>query len=116
MAATKALFLAGAGVAVASATVALVGMTSANAADLLPPPPMVGSPMPVQDFSGWYLRGDIGVGLSHSVKASNPPNPLTQGSPGYVPTAYNLNALNSPRRPSSSSVSAIRSTVGSAPT
>jgi opacity protein-like surface antigen len=86
MAATKALFLAGAGVAAI-----LAGMTTANAADLLPPPPMVGSPMPVQDFSGWYLRGDIGMGLSHSVNATNPPNPLTQGSPGYVPTAYTLN-------------------------
>jgi opacity protein-like surface antigen len=66
-------------------------MTSANAADLLPPPPVI-APLPVQDFSGWYLRGDVGMGLSHSVSASNVPNPLSQGGPGYVPTAYNLNA------------------------
>lgn len=33
----------------------------AHAADLLPPPPPIEPPPPVE-FSGWYLRGDVGVG------------------------------------------------------
>lgn len=37
--------------------------TAAFAADMpiMPPPPMAYAPPPVQDFGGWYLRGDIGV-------------------------------------------------------
>jgi opacity protein-like surface antigen len=50
-----ALLLAAAIVAGASA--------SARAADLLPPPPMVEPPPPIE-FSGWYLRGDVGVGAT----------------------------------------------------
>ena len=34
--------------------------TAALAADLPPPPPMY-VPPPVEDFGGWYLRGDIGI-------------------------------------------------------
>jgi opacity protein-like surface antigen len=44
--------------ALASAAIGLA-ITSANAADLLPPPPPM--PIPVVAFSGWYLRGDIGM-------------------------------------------------------
>ncbi|UGY17501.1 outer membrane protein [Bradyrhizobium septentrionale] len=35
----------------------------AFAADMpiMPPPPMAYAPPPVQDFGGWYLRGDIGM-------------------------------------------------------
>ena len=52
MGACKALFLAGA---------AVVGpVTAALAADL-PPPPMIEAPV---DISGWYLRGDVGVGAA----------------------------------------------------
>ncbi len=38
----------------------------ALAADLLPPPPPVEAPIlaPAVDTSGWYLRGDIGVGVN----------------------------------------------------
>lgn len=68
MSSLKALALAGA--------VAL-GATTANAADLLPPSP---APMPVpaaQEFSGWYLRGDVGIGVSaKDPKLSTLPNPL----------------------------------------
>ncbi|PPD41914.1 MAG: porin [Methylocystis sp.] len=49
-----ALLLAAAVVAGASA--------SAQAADLLPPPPPFEPPPPPIEFSGWYLRGDVGVG------------------------------------------------------
>lgn len=76
---------------VAAASIASL-TTAANAADLLPPPPMVSSPavVAVQDFSGWYLRGDIGLGLHNNTKIQNVPNPLAQGAPGFNPTAYNL--------------------------
>src|SRR5262245_39361389 len=41
------------------AGVAMLATSAAFAADLrLPPPPM---PMPVQEFGGWYLRGDVGM-------------------------------------------------------
>ncbi|KAA2236748.1 outer membrane protein [Salinarimonas soli] len=42
--------------------------TAASAADLLPPPPAVyapEAPAPVEIGGGWYLRGDIGVGVTH---------------------------------------------------
>jgi opacity protein-like surface antigen len=51
---------------------------TAHAADLLPPPPM---PEPVEfDTSGWYLRGDVGVGLldfrrTDAFDRSSPPAP-----------------------------------------
>ena len=39
---------------------------AAQAADMLPPPPMAEPPMlrgsVAPDFSGWYIRGDVGVG------------------------------------------------------
>jgi opacity protein-like surface antigen len=38
--------------------------TAASAADLLPPPPMMEPPPPPVDFGGWYLRGDVGVGIN----------------------------------------------------
>jgi opacity protein-like surface antigen len=38
---------------------------SAAAADLLPPPPALEPPPPAAaEFSGWYLRGDLGLGVS----------------------------------------------------
>jgi len=52
----------GAKTALFIATLAAAGATcSAKAADLLPPPPPIEAPPPVE-FSGWYLRGDGGVG------------------------------------------------------
>ncbi|HEX7883759.1 MAG TPA: porin family protein, partial [Afipia sp.] len=53
----KKLFAAGAASLISSA---------ALAADLPPPPPMY-VPPPVEDFGGWYLRGDIGFS-NQSVK------------------------------------------------
>ena len=55
MGAFKALTLAGA--------LVLANAGAAFAADLLPPPPepvMIADP----DYSGWYIRGDVGVGLN----------------------------------------------------
>jgi opacity protein-like surface antigen len=45
------------------AAAALVTTTAAMAADLPPIMPMqVKAPMVTEDFGGWYLRGDVGVG------------------------------------------------------
>jgi opacity protein-like surface antigen len=55
MGSLKALCIAG--VAAASLT------TMARAADL-PPPPQLEPVAPVTDFSGWYLRADVGVGAA----------------------------------------------------
>jgi opacity protein-like surface antigen len=52
----------------AAAAAVLLGMPAAHAADLGPPPPPCsmtplapGCAPPVAEFSGWYLRGDIGM-------------------------------------------------------
>ncbi|MBV9077489.1 MAG: porin family protein, partial [Methylobacteriaceae bacterium] len=58
--------------------------TTARAADLLPPPPLPDAPL-IEDFGGgWYLRGDVGVGLLQTrgtlaVDASVPPVPYVAG-------------------------------------
>lgn len=50
--------------------------TVASAADMaLPPPPQLAYPVPVQ-ASGWYLRGDIGVGMTDAFSLNYLPNPL----------------------------------------
>ncbi|MGD0334542.1 MAG: outer membrane beta-barrel protein [Xanthobacteraceae bacterium] len=50
--------------------------TAACAADMaLPPPPQLAYPVPVQ-ASGWYLRGDIGVGMTDAFSLDYLPNPL----------------------------------------
>jgi opacity protein-like surface antigen len=54
--------------ALATAAVGLA-VTSANAADLLPPPPP--PPVPVVAFSGWYLRGDIGMTNQQTTSLTN---------------------------------------------
>jgi opacity protein-like surface antigen len=60
----KALFFIG--------SAAVFAASGARAADMLLPPPLMPAPQPVYtnggDFSGWYLRGDVGVGMSASTK------------------------------------------------
>ncbi len=52
--------------AFALTAVTVVALSSAaSAADLLPPPPVVEPPPPMVDMGGWYLRGDVGVGLNN---------------------------------------------------
>ena len=53
---------------------------AAHAADLLPPPPPAEPPMmaPAQDFGGWYLRGDVGVGINQISKLRS------SFAPGFV--------------------------------
>ena len=44
---------------------------SAFAADLLPPPaPMEPPPAMAAEFSGWYIRGDVGMGQNRVRKSS----------------------------------------------
>jgi opacity protein-like surface antigen len=59
---------------------------SAGAADLLPPPPALEPPPPAaMEFNSWYLRGDIGVGISaNAPNLYNSPDPLPAGlASGY---------------------------------
>jgi opacity protein-like surface antigen len=69
----------------AVAVAALSG--AASAADLLPPPPEP-APYVVNDTSGWYLRGDVGVGVNNKPSASTAPNPAA-GIPGASDAFYN---------------------------
>src|ERR1700722_15370723 len=56
--------------ALASAAAAGLAVTAANAADLLPPPPPP-PPVAVVAFSGWYLRGDIGMTNQQTTSLTN---------------------------------------------
>ena len=56
MGSTRALLLAG--------VVALGAATAAKAADMPLPPPDYPPPPPVAAFNGWYIRGDVGVGVA----------------------------------------------------
>jgi opacity protein-like surface antigen len=65
--------------AVALTTVAVLALTrAASAADLLPPPPSVEPPPPPPVFSadlgGWYLRGDVGVGVNNNADLTSTAN------------------------------------------
>ena len=61
------------------ASVAVLALTRfATAADLLPPPPAPEPPPPIAEFSGWYLRGDIGAAFNNNTPSfENSPNPLS---------------------------------------
>src|SRR5271163_169884 len=86
MAKFKALILA------AGACLALV--QAAAAADLLPPAPAL-APPPVE-FNGWYLRGDIGVGVNAwAPQMATSPNPLAgTNSGGFAYSAEAWQAFN----------------------
>ena len=95
---------------------------AAGAADLLPPPPALEPPPPAaMEFNGWYLRGDVGIGIS-----ANTPNLSQLARPAAGRIAQRLlhrradrtssTIRRSPPRGSSISASAISSTTGSAPT
>src|ERR1700704_1304782 len=45
----------------------------AFAADMaiMPPPPMSYAPPPIEDFGGWYLRGDIGFSNQRVSRLNN---------------------------------------------
>jgi opacity protein-like surface antigen len=64
----KFLFAAGAASLLTSAAFA------ADMPSIMPPPPQYYAPPPVDDFGGWYLRGDIGFSNQQvkSVRSTNP--------------------------------------------
>ncbi|MFN3891586.1 MAG: outer membrane protein [Beijerinckiaceae bacterium] len=68
---------------------AIAATTGARAADMLPPPVPQPAYVPAE-FSGWYLRGDVGVGISgspdhRSTFAANAP-----AIPGFAEVTSNL--------------------------
>jgi opacity protein-like surface antigen len=76
--------------AVALTAVAVAALTSAaSAADRLPPPPAMEAPPPAfsEGSSGWYLRGDVGVGVNSSSGFSS----NASIAPGFTNEYYNNN-------------------------
>ncbi len=65
---------------VISAGIALAAGGLASAADL-PPAPRLPPPAPVvEDFGGWYLRGDVGLGVAAArPDLQNEPDPISTG-------------------------------------
>ncbi|MBV9247432.1 MAG: porin family protein [Methylobacteriaceae bacterium] len=88
MGSLKALFIAG--------VVATGATAAARAADLPPAPPLEPVAPAVAEFSGWYLRADVGVGVNADPKMSTTPNPLN-GNPSFTDAAGNtyVGAFNS---------------------
>jgi len=89
MAKSQAVVLA-AGAVLAASYLATPGV--ALAADLLPPPPALepAPPLAQADFGGWYLRGDVGVGVqtgSRNVVIS--PDPLIGAPADAFNSFYN---------------------------
>ncbi len=65
--------------ALALASVAVLALTRASsAADLLPPPAYEPPPPPpiISELGGWYLRGDVGLGVNNTPNFSTSPSPL----------------------------------------
>ena len=80
----KALFFIG--------SAAIFAATGARAADMLPPP-LMPAPQPVYengDFSGWYLRGDVGVGIAASTKHESTFAAGSPAIPGFATVATSL--------------------------
>lgn len=74
---------------VLAAALAAVASSSAFAADLLPPPPPI-APPPIE-FSGWYLRGDVGVAVNQLTdfrRTLAPFNALGGAAPTDVTLVY----------------------------
>ncbi len=52
----------------------------ANAADLPLAPPLPSPPPAVMEFNGWYLRGDVGLGVNAATpELQNAPDPIAAG-------------------------------------
>src|ERR1700729_4259835 len=47
-------------VAAGAASLLSSAVFAADMPSIMPPPPMQYAPAPIEDFGGWYLRGDIG--------------------------------------------------------
>jgi opacity protein-like surface antigen len=72
-------------IAIAAGGLSLLS-TAAFAADMPIMPPPAYAPPPPQEFSGWYLRGDVGM-TNQSIKSLNNPDPnnalFTQTGVGF---------------------------------
>jgi opacity protein-like surface antigen len=71
--------------ALALSAVALVALSSAAfAADLLPPPPAFEPAAPISspEMGGWYIRGDVGVGVNNNMSGTSTPDPLVSTDTG----------------------------------
>jgi opacity protein-like surface antigen len=69
-----------------AASVAVGWGALAQAADL-PPAPRLPAPT-VAEFSGWYLRGDVGIGIASAPDLENLPDPIATGvSSGFLSTS-----------------------------
>ena len=89
----KALALAGA--------VAAAWGRLAIAADLPPAPPLPPpSPPDFEEFSGWYLRGDVGMGIATAPNLENKPDPVALGvSTGFLSPYANQGFYNTTLSP-----------------
>ena len=80
------------------ASVAVLSLTRfATAADLLPPPPEPPPPPIIQEFSGWYLRGDVGLAVnSWTPSLGISPDPVAAGlASGFLDANANNSFNNS---------------------
>jgi opacity protein-like surface antigen len=61
---------------------------AADMPSIMPPPPQqYYAPPPVQEFGGWYLRGDVGITQQHATSISNPlDSTLNVTGPSYAGT------------------------------
>jgi opacity protein-like surface antigen len=67
---------------IAVGALSLITPSIVHAADVLPEPPLLKAPIvhAEPEFSGWYLRGDMGVGIWQSVEHKS-----TFSTPGHIP-------------------------------
>lgn len=77
----------------------MLSASFAQAADMpmrAPPPMMAAAPAPAEDFSGWYLRGDIGVGLNSMTNPKGVPHDSSWVSTGtshnYITSSHIIGA------------------------
>ena len=85
------------------AGLALTSVGLAQAADLLPPAPRLPPPAPaIEEFSGWYLRGDVGAGInSRAPDLQILPDPVAAGvARGFLASSATQSFNNSTLSPS----------------
>jgi opacity protein-like surface antigen len=71
---------------------------AAAAADLLPPAPALEPPPPAAvEFTGWYLRGDVGVGVNaNTPNLVNIPDPIATGLASHYFTGTPTQSFDNP--------------------
>ena len=78
--------------AMTASIVSAAAISAASAADLPPPPALepapYAAPVAQAEFGGWYLRGDIGIGMNRNLKLNVAPDPLKGTLSGLPVTDY----------------------------